>query len=107
MSSIKKIYGKDWPLIAIQIKTEAKWKCEECGAPQSLEKGHRLTVHHKDGNPKNNTRTNLECLCQRCHLRKHKFIQARYIFNQKEVLGQTSILPAMVEDVKKYPVKDE
>ena len=27
-----------------------------------------LTVHHKDGDPTNNDRSNLTALCQRCHL---------------------------------------
>lgn len=28
----------------------------------------KLHVHHRDGNPENNRRANLICLCARCHL---------------------------------------
>jgi 5-methylcytosine-specific restriction endonuclease McrA len=91
MSIDKKRYGKDWNLIANKVKAEAQYKCEECGRPNSLKKGERLTVHHKDGNPENNARYNLEALCTRCHLGKHKFLQAKYQYTQKEEQGQLNI----------------
>lgn len=38
-------------------------KCEDCGITTI----DILTVHHKDGNPWNNRRINLELLCPNCH----------------------------------------
>lgn len=39
-------------------------KCARCG-------GVAVLVHHKDGNRKNSTGTNLEVLCKRCHQLEH------------------------------------
>lgn len=73
-------YPKDWNLIALAIKTQANWKCSECGldcTPQpiaddrSLKAKRTLTVHHQDYNPANNHPDNLIALCSGCHLRKH------------------------------------
>lgn len=63
-------YPPNWEEIAQVVKEEAKWKCQECGAPHSSDSqtGHVLTVHHIDGNPANCARENLIALCQRCHL---------------------------------------
>jgi hypothetical protein len=35
--------------------------CERCGVVPPLDR------HHKDGNPRNNDRSNIACLCRRCH----------------------------------------
>jgi len=61
-------YPDNWPEIAGVVKDEAGWCCEKCEAPHGP--GYILTVHHKDGDPSNCDRENLEALCQRCHLRK-------------------------------------
>jgi len=37
-------------------------KCMKCNSQE------RLEVHHKDGNPWNNDRSNLELRCEDCHL---------------------------------------
>lgn len=63
---------------------EAGWCCEHCGHPHDPANGRCLTVHHYDGDPKNNLYTNLVALCQACHLH----IQARY------QVGQGFLLPA-------------
>jgi len=63
-------YPKDWPTLAILIKRAANWLCEECHAPHDPPMGYTLTVHHKDGNKSNLTKSNLIPLCQRCHLRR-------------------------------------
>jgi 5-methylcytosine-specific restriction endonuclease McrA len=98
LTKIQVIYGVDWTLIATKVKTEASWTCVECGAKQSTKKGSRLTVHHIDGNPRNNNRSNLVCLCQKCHLKKHKFLQAQYLYTQKEGQGQVNILTNIQEN---------
>lgn len=40
--------------------------CEICGSTRNVD------VHHKDGNPQNNTMGNLQRLCRSCHLKVHK-----------------------------------
>lgn len=42
-----------------------KTACETCGRTE------KLHVHHKDHNPFNNTRENLQTLCVRCHALAH------------------------------------
>lgn len=41
-------------------------KCNRCGATEC-----ELDAHHIDGNDKNNTLANGECLCKPCHARHH------------------------------------
>ena len=85
-----KQYSKDWKLISKNIITASGNKCELCFAPNECtvnrstrvqypwELAHQgggketkivLTVHHIDGDKKNNSRHNLIALCARCHLR--------------------------------------
>jgi hypothetical protein len=40
--------------------------CSRCGKPQATD------VHHKDGNWRNNSPTNLERICRSCHSREHR-----------------------------------
>lgn len=71
---IKAIYGPNWDLKANTIKAEAGYKCtnKQCTA---LKKGKNiLTVHHIDGCPRHSERSNLQALCQICHLKTQKFI---------------------------------
>jgi 5-methylcytosine-specific restriction endonuclease McrA len=66
-------YPESWHKISLQVKEEQGWKCLKCGKPHGglSDRGTKiiLTTHHKDGNPQNNERENLEALCQACHLR--------------------------------------
>ena len=39
--------------------------CARCGSD------YKITIHHKDGNPFNNSLENLEVLCWNCHLVLH------------------------------------
>lgn len=42
-------------------------RCESCGLETWLGQPIPLEVHHKDGNPSNNTVENFELLCPNCH----------------------------------------
>lgn len=42
-----------------------KDRCKKCGSKRNLD------VHHKDGNWRNNDRSNLETYCHGCHMRLH------------------------------------
>lgn len=50
--------------IAYTIMGKEK-KCELCGSVQNID------VHHKDGDPNNNTRENLMVVCRSCHMKLH------------------------------------
>ena len=101
-----KQYDPNWKLISRQTIADAGNRCEMCYAPNGaricwtpywahpwifaddlpVDRDCKitkvvLTVHHIDGDKKNNTKQNLICLCQRHHLRldmqKHMRNRAR------------------------------
>jgi len=67
-----------WKGDAVTIKggrSRAKRKfaldvCQKCGAPAT-------DRHHKDGNPRNNAESNIEILCEPCHIRAHGKVPRR------------------------------
>lgn len=80
-----KKYPENWKEIRKRILNRANNRCELCNAENG--KSHWktgskvvLTIHHIDGNVKNNQNCNLIALCQRCHLRLDK---CRRINNKK------------------------
>lgn len=54
------------------------FKCAECPADLSIPEPNYAHLHHKDGNSKNNTDSNLEVLCLSCHLNNHKSLNFNY-----------------------------
>lgn len=68
-------YPDDWDEIALAVKEELDWKCEGCGKqcrrPGEPFDTHRrtLTVSHKNHDPMDCRRENLQGLCAPCHLR--------------------------------------
>ena len=50
-----------------QILMEQDHCCARCGLDKWLENLIPLELEHKDGNNKNNERSNLELLCSNCH----------------------------------------
>ncbi len=62
-------YPQQWVLIARAVKTAAGWCCENCGAANDSQAGHRLGVHHLNGVKADCRRENLVALCQSCYLR--------------------------------------
>jgi hypothetical protein len=59
-------YTTDWPIISQAKRTSAGWKCSGCKLDLSNRKD-LLDTHHVDGNPQNNTASNLTVLCRVCH----------------------------------------
>jgi 5-methylcytosine-specific restriction endonuclease McrA len=62
------------------------WICAKCGREFERENLQLLTVHHKDGNHKNNPRdgSNWENLCIYCHDDEHsRGILADYLSKEK------------------------
>ena len=76
-------YPSNWKEIAMRIKEDAGWICQECGKqcrkPGEPFDTHRrtLTVSHQDHDTKNNTDDNLKALCAPCHLRYDRHHHAR------------------------------
>lgn len=78
-------YPPNWNEIAQRVKDEAGGLCEYCNHPNDKPSGHVLTVHHLDGDPSNNKRSNLRALCQRCHLKAAGYL-LKYGLPPKETL---------------------
>ena len=77
-------YPDNWTEIAATVKQSAGYRCNRCGLKclppnnsyrhleLSLRRKLSAQVHHLDGNPAQNNRSNLVCLCSGCHLRMHR-----------------------------------
>jgi 5-methylcytosine-specific restriction endonuclease McrA len=77
-------YPDNWSDIADTVKQAAGYRCNRCGLKclppndsyrhldLSLRRKLSAQVHHLDGNPAQNDRSNLVCLCSGCHLRMHR-----------------------------------
>lgn len=77
-------YPDNWSEIAATVKQSAGYRCNRCGLKclppnnsyrhleLSLRRKLSAQVHHLDGNPARNNRSNLVCLCSGCHLRMHR-----------------------------------
>lgn len=65
-------YPENWPEISMDVRTDARWKCERCGIAQGAltKSGGKvvLTVAHLNHDTSDNRRENLRAWCQRCHL---------------------------------------
>ena len=61
------------------------WICARCAREFDSANLHQLTVHHRDGNPRNNPPdgSNWENLCTECHTAEHsKDVLADYLAGQ-------------------------
>jgi 5-methylcytosine-specific restriction endonuclease McrA len=77
-------YPDNWTELAATVKQAAGYRCNRCGLKclpphnsyrhldLSLRRKLSAQVHHLDGNPAQNDRSNLVCLCSGCHLRMHR-----------------------------------
>jgi 5-methylcytosine-specific restriction endonuclease McrA len=55
--------SKAWRALRLQVLVDEAYTCRKCG-------GFGDQVDHDDGDDSNNARTNLQCLCLRCHSAK-------------------------------------
>jgi len=57
-----------------QARKRANYKCEVCHdvSHTASYSGHKIIVHHIDGNYLNNSPENLKVLCPSCHLKFRK-----------------------------------
>ena len=76
-------YPENWTELAATVKQSAGYRCNRCGLKclppnsyrhldLSLRRKLSAQVHHLDGNPAQNDRSNLVCLCSGCHLIMHR-----------------------------------
>lgn len=64
----KLVCKKAWKILDVLVQTGYKeYKCECCGISEWNNKPIRLQLHHKNGNPTDNSLDNLEVLCPNCH----------------------------------------
>jgi hypothetical protein len=113
----RKLYPKNWEEIALAVKSESNWTCEQCGkiCRRSKEKlaafckrtnewkevarrpqSFTLTcAHYPDRDPDNCARENLIALCAPCHLkidsRQHAQSRVTNQFKEKEAGGQLNV----------------
>lgn len=87
----KGLYPPDWPARSLAAKSDAGWCCEKCRAVNGRphpETGSTvvLTVHHiipvADGGT--HDKSNLQALCQRCHLAADGALHARHAAMTRE-----------------------
>lgn len=107
----KRLYPDNWKSIALQVKNQANWQCQNCDRPcrhpgqswvefvtkllesgshwhSQIEKPQRftLTVAHLDHNPANCDPSNLAAYCSGCHLKydaRHHAANARATRHRK------------------------
>ena len=60
-------YTKDWQEVSIKNREKHSYTCEKCGVQVSPFETEYMQVHHKNGNKRDNSSSNLQCLCIKCH----------------------------------------
>jgi len=129
MPIIRDRYPKNWHSLALQIKHEAKWCCQQCQRPcrqpseplaqfqQRVERWRQgqtpqpdkfevaprrylLTVAHLDQQPGKQDPSNLKALCTVCHLQFDSQFRAKQRRLKAEFLGQLSIDDAWPEGLQ-------
>lgn len=74
------------------IKTGVKeHECESCKVSTWLEEPIPLELHHKNGNPKDNSYDNLQILCPNCHARTDNY--------RAKNMKKKSSLPQLVDGI--------
>lgn len=117
----RKHYSSNWSAIALEVKNQANWTCENCKrlcrmpgenlsdftdriatgklsecpvVAECLKTPQRftLTVAHLDQNPANNDRANLRALCSVCHLHHDRPFVQHNRYRKRERNGQLTLL---------------
>lgn len=60
-------YTRDWNEVSRRFREERNYTCEKCGVQVSRFETEYMHVHHRNGDKANNRRSNLQCLCIKCH----------------------------------------
>lgn len=62
-------YVQEWDKISRRIRSDAGWICDSCGVNLTT-KPNLLHCHHRNGDVRDNNRSNIEVLCIMCHAAK-------------------------------------
>jgi 5-methylcytosine-specific restriction endonuclease McrA len=129
MPIIRARYPNDWEAIALRIKHEANWCCQQCQRPcrqpseplatfltrvkqwrqqqsprpakfEAAPRRYLLTVAHLDQQPSNQDPENLKALCTVCHLKFDSRFRAKQKQLKAEFYGQLSIDDAWQEGLQ-------
>ena len=129
MPIIRARYPEDWEAIALRIKHQAQWCCQECQRPcrkpseplvafqqrvkrwrrgktprpakfEAAPRRYLLTVAHLDQQPSNQDPSNLKALCTVCHLQFDSRFRAKQKQLKAEFFGQLSIDDAWQEGLQ-------
>ncbi len=119
MPMIRARYPEDWDIIALGVKDDADWCCEQCRRPcrrpnESVEDLFKrilvwrpdfkpaeyhaaprrwlLTVAHLDQRPENCEQENLKALCVVCHLRHDRKFRSKQRHLKREWFGQLRLI---------------
>jgi len=70
----EKLTPYQWRKRREELCTQAHGRCQRCTYPTTLSEGH---AHHKErrglgGGKRNDSLSNLEWLCQSCHIKEHQ-----------------------------------
>ena len=120
MPIIRARYPDNWESLALQIKHQAQWCCQQCQRPcrqpselladflervkrwrqgqtplpakfEAAPRRYLLTVAHLDQQPSNQDPSNLKALCTVCHLQFDSRFRAKQRRLKAEFLGQLRI----------------
>jgi hypothetical protein len=71
------LYPDDFEQISRKIREECDWTCQNCGIKVKPEHRNLMHIHHINGVKSDNKRTNLKCLCIKCHAEQpdHEHLQ--------------------------------
>ncbi|MDB9529581.1 hypothetical protein PN498_26560 [Oscillatoria sp. CS-180] len=129
MPIIRARYPDNWESLALQIKHQAQWCCQQCQRPcrqpselladflervkrwrqqqtplsakfEAAPRRYLLTVAHLDQQPSNQDPSNLKALCTVCHLQFDSQFRAKQRRLKAEFFGQLSIDDAWPEGLQ-------
>jgi hypothetical protein len=118
-------YPTDWPTLALDLKAEREWTCQQCNRQcrkpreplsEFIERVYGgiegeawkeavdypgrfvLTTAHLDQNPANNDPSNLKALCSGCHLKNDTPHRKANAIAKKERRGQQNLFGGQHEE---------
>ena len=105
----RRVYPANWKAIALQLKTEVNWTCENCqrlcrrpgesisefskriGQPVPHPQQYTLTVAHLNHEPRDCSKENLKALCAPCHCRYDLSQMGTKVRLKRERNGQLNV----------------
>lgn len=79
-------YVKNWPTISRQVRKKHDYTCEKCGTQVKKIHAKYIQVHHKNGDKRDNTAENLQCLCVKCHSEVNETHRRNFSSRQNQII---------------------